>query len=101
TLRGAPITLTRRDEVGEAGDVVVRVRLGGYGVARGRGRALTIPRVRRDEGLSFDLEALDTTVTRMPHRRVAIEWMATVRAADLFDAAFRLGGEPDGLLVAI
>lgn len=94
TLRGIPIALADSSEVGVAGDLCVRVRLGGYGVARGRGRETTIPRVLGENGRRFDVDGLATSVGRIPHRRVALDAMATVRAEDFFDVAFRLA-RPD------
>lgn len=91
TLRGASIALLAADdEPGVLGDLVVRVRMGGYGLARGRGREQSIPRVRAAAGLAFDLDGLGRAAERIPHRRTILDAMPSLPAHDLFDAAFRL-----------
>jgi len=75
------------------------VRLGGYGLARGRGPEQSIPRLRGESGLAFDLSALGASIERIPHRRVVLDAMASVRAADLFDAAFRIARPEDPVLL--
>jgi hypothetical protein len=99
TLRGAPIVLVARDEIGQPGDLVVRVRMGGYGLARGRGREQMLPRVRSERGMVFDLEGLAAALARMPHRRAVLDSMTTVSARDFLDTAFAIAArEPVALL---
>lgn len=102
TLRAVPIALADRDEVGAAGDVVVRVRMGGYGVARGRGREQSVPRVRGSDGtLGFDLEGLQTMLDRIPRRRTVLDAMPSLLAHDLLDAAFRIAGPESPVTFAL
>lgn len=92
TMRGAPVVFVARDEIGQPGDLVVRVRMGGYGLARGRGREQMLPRVRTAHGMAFDLEGLAAALRRIPHRRAVLDAMTTVSARDVLDAAFRMAG---------
>jgi hypothetical protein len=97
TLRSAPIALLAGADPGTPGDVIVRVRLGGFGVARGRGRELSVPRVRNAAGaLVFDQPGMVAAVTRAPRRRTILDAMGSIPARELIDAAFQLArtGEP-------
>jgi hypothetical protein len=102
TLRGVPLALADRDEIGVAGDLVVRVRLGGYGVARARGREQSLPRVRGAGGqLVFDLDGLAASLERTPHRRTVLDAMASMPAHDLFDVAFRVAREGAPVMIPL
>jgi len=79
-------------------DARVRVRIGGYGVARGpRGRETSIVRVRTDTGMSFDFATLQTRLARMPHRALALEAFATLPAEEFLRLAF--GVEASGIVL--
>lgn len=80
-------------------DARVRVRLGGYGVARGpRGRETSIVRVRTDAGMSFDFATLQSRLARMPHQALAMEAFGTLPAEDFLRIAFGVEAS-DGIVL--
>lgn len=80
-------------------DARVRVRIGGYGVARGpRGRETSIVRVRTDAGMSFDFATLQSRLARMPHQALAIEAFGSLPAEDFLRIAFGVEAS-DGIVL--
>lgn len=80
-------------------DARVRVRIGGYGLARGpRGRETSIVRIRTDAGMSFDFATLQSRIARMPHQALAIEAFGTLAAEHFVRIAFGVEAS-DGIVL--
>jgi hypothetical protein len=80
-------------------DARVRVRLGGYGVARGpRGAEVSIVRVRGESGMAFDFPTLQSRLARMPHQALAFESYASLPAEEFLRVAFGIEAS-DGLIL--
>lgn len=86
TLASTPIRVVHQAELGPI-DLSVHLRLGGYTVQRGRGREVSIPRVRGASGLEFDRAGLDRTMRERPPASVAIDGMTNVLASDVVETA--------------
>lgn len=69
--------------------VRVLVRLGGYSVNRDGGATATIPRVRGEEGLQFDVDGLEAAAGESI-RSAQVRFMSSVEAGPVLWAAFRV-----------
>ena len=91
SLRGVTVRVARTADAGTS-DVRVRVRLGGYSVARGpRGREQSVPRIRVEGEWAFDREALRTQLASRPYASAQLDAMGAVPAAELVHAAMLVG----------
>jgi hypothetical protein len=86
TLAMTPIRVVHAAALG-AVDLSVHLRLGGYTVQRGRGREVSLPRVRGSSGLEFDHASLERTLRERPPASVAIDGMTSVAGSEIVQTA--------------
>ena len=95
TQSGEPTALPLEIVAGSSADSLsraqlrLRVRLGGYTLKLARGD-MDIPRVRTDEGLSFDAETLSGTVAKGRYNAADISFMSGVASEHLVVAMFQV-----------
>jgi len=84
-----------------ASELRVHVRLGGYAVASNAGRSVSLPRVRGDDGLQFDVAGLSRLVDQRNPASASLRFMSVVDSGPVLLAAFGMEPTSDALTMVI